>query len=132
MNRETSENGSPGGEKGSNMFTTEDIIEHVRALADEYPNMVYQADAAGICSYRPNDSNPMGCIIGAALQWAGVRQADLVEWEGKNADEVILGLGIKSGDDHLAWLHTVQILQDRGKTWSQAVASADTEGPIWA
>lgn len=116
------------------------LREAVQALAAEHPGRVYARRHGSVasCSYHPDDANPDGCIIGAALRRCGARleyqdgykregSADDVirwafEWEGPGPER----LGPEPGALvrlRLQWFRDVQTAQDTGATWGDAVAA---------
>ena len=75
----------------------EQIVEKVRAYAEAYPDFVYTPDTrrniVGACTYAPNEPNPCGCIVGAALVAVGLEYS--CEWEGRPALTLIDWLYMK-------------------------------------
>lgn len=122
------------------------VVEAVRKLAEERPDFAYWDQperkawlkANGIdngfarCSYlgayAPRNAfdggseasyEGEGCIVGQALSSLGVSDADLRSIEGEGAGF----LPMRGGRS--AWLIDVQVKQDAGLSWSDAVKHAD-------
>jgi hypothetical protein len=107
--------------------------EDVRRIASERPNYVYKASsvtANGVpqCVYTNDDGTP-GCIMGHWFHENGV--SDTSDIEG-------VSIGSYTINQHLdrwgippitegeqAWAELVQIAQDEGASWGEAVAQAD-------
>lgn len=104
------------------------VEAEVRRLAAEHPTRVYDRglgrSEAG-CSYNPDERNPDGCIIGAALRACGVDTSSLRG----TIDQI--GFGIFGGTTALSdmslnrWFDGVQFAQDIGATWGDAVRVTD-------
>lgn len=115
----------------------EQIVEKVRAYAEAYPDFVYTPDTrrniVGACTYAPNEPNPCGCIVGAALVAVGLEYS--CEWEGRPALTLIDWLYMKRDwvpptvAGGAGWLDCVQEMQDVGDSWGVAVRGADARWP---
>lgn len=112
------------------------IVTEVRRIAAEYPDFVYTETKMPVgsiwvtrCFYSPNESNPNGCIIGFAMRNLGMSVDEFdTNHDSISAETVIplrLGLSDSAEFEALEWLNTVQRRQDHGKSWSEAVVSAD-------
>lgn len=120
------------------MTITEIEVEtEIRRLAKENPDNIYYRDS-DLCYYtRGNCLNgSVGCIVGQALMNLGVPKGLLAK---EDQDDETIGaasllhrLAVKpSGRQNFSdWLVFVQMEQDFGGKWGQAVASADREAGI--
>lgn len=114
----------------------------VRRIAREDPEHIYEpppetideygAMRGGDCSYLPDDNNPQGCLIGAALRAVGVTPTE--DFEGNAANQVIedilatIEVTIEGRfEDKVEWFRLVQSAQDEGTAWGKAVEHADKE-----
>jgi hypothetical protein len=110
----------------------QDLVEAVREQAKMYPDRVYQAGPAGVCTYLPSEHNPdFGCIVGEALLWLGVPRELVTEMNtsggwARRADRIRPTLGNLVAEAALrsTWVAQVQQYQDEGKTWAEAVRMA--------
>lgn len=104
------------------MSVTRQLIKHVRDLAEANPNYVYDQTP---CRYLVNKEP--SCIIGQAAHKAGVELAELEAWDNSKADSTASCVLPRIGVDGpgLDWLDRVQMAQDRGDPWGEAVAKAD-------
>lgn len=125
------------------MFTVEQVIGKVRELAEEYPNAVYQQVNCGGCCYtigNVKDGPGCGCIFGQAIKALG---GELHEtYNNIDCKYILKGFtdipragyllyekfNLKLSISQESWCNKVQMMQDDGKTWSQAVAYADGFG----
>lgn len=119
------------------------VYTKVKELADQHPDRIYQrrdevANGAR-CSYHPDERNPDGCIMGAALRAAGYSLPESMEG-GITGVMVRVGYGPeyegltyqRQDEVHgwfegaaLGWFSVVQGKQDEGKlTWAECVAAA--------
>lgn len=116
-------------------FTTMDILEEVKVLAKSKPDYVYLApDPDQFCSYvggTDGTGEGHGCIVGQALMRHGVSMEDLVEVEGTYAGHavmVLLGLDpgtpVMGGRGARDFLNAVQMFQDEGCQWGEALEEA--------
>lgn len=80
-----------------------------------------------MCSYRPSDANPHGCIIGATLRFLGVPDVILQKFDDawKEGSGVVSlwnnGLLQTDDEDLVIALSNAQHRQDEGKTWGDAL-----------
>jgi hypothetical protein len=98
----------------------------VRKLAKANPDFVYTTeDEESRCFYRPDEKNPKGCIIGAALAAIGLPTG--FNHEGLPAESVINDLLAPDvfSYEQTRWFSDVQVVQDEQKPWAEAVADAD-------
>lgn len=111
------------------------LHDAVLALAAENPERVYRRrhGAGPSCSYHPDPLNPDGCIIGAALRRiehpvpARVEgSCSVVIAEHLLDDRVNDFVLIDEMTLRLSWFARVQLHQDEGRTWSDAVEIAST------
>ena len=105
-------------------LTAADIVLAVRMVAAEAPEgwAYCRRGTYGPCRYAPDELNPEGCLVGAALRRCGVTLRP--EWDGP-PESVGYSLGVPDDEESFRWLREVQYRQDRGEPWRMAVASAD-------
>ena len=127
--RATLDDGTPGG-ADVNMSM---LVADVRAFAKLAPDFKYTHVAvrdedgtmSSTCTYKPDEHNPLGCIVGAALREQGVVPGH---------DRSIRTLFNVHTQTHqyrlVCWLAEVQWEQDHGATWRDAVASANKFIPL--
>lgn len=108
--------------------TIEQVIAEVRRLADEKPDFVYPRPPGGSCKYTPDNEQP-GCIFGQALSALGWRFA-LPEIEGHGIAGALQRLNIDTPPRQTRWCAEVQIAQDGGQPWGEAVQLADAKRPL--
>jgi hypothetical protein len=110
-------------------FSTEKLIQAVRALAEKSPDNVYRAEpgttGGGGCRYASGgcQDGSKGCLIGQAFGICGIDPSDLDAQypEGAGVEEVLAACPIHTWRD-TEWLEWVQDLQDTGATWHEAVS----------
>lgn len=119
------------------MTTVEQIIKKVRELAAASPDNKYHATPESIiCMYHAGkcDDGTEGCIVGQACIALGlVNKYDLMFYYLDNGqfynDSMTVGQLLKNlGIDLYIkdyWLVKVQVAQDKGKSWSDAIKYAD-------
>lgn len=104
------------------------LIATVREVAAEKPDFKYQnKDEEGFmrdCSYFPDKDNAEGCIMGCSLSRMNIR-VDL-HMEGDAIDSLLMRAGFRD-ETSMQWCKKVQMAQDDGMTWAEAVASADAD-----
>ncbi len=115
------------------MLKIEDLINEVVKLSDTYPDAVNQTENG--CYYNKGDygNGIVGCIFGNALRNLGV----IVDCDGGDNDiftptiDVLLRkLKIVEGNPRkLNWCEEVQLNQDKGRTWAEAVYEANEHYP---
>lgn len=119
--------------------TEAQVIETLRAVVAERPDHVYNApdhmrseDNGNECFYVHVDANgespEAGCVVGVVLDRLGVPLDQLEGWEATGADTVA-PMVLETTSDIVALLGHVQYRQDHGKTWSEALAEAETYLP---
>jgi hypothetical protein len=108
------------------------VIEEIRKLAAEYPDVVYESDDPGNCFYTQGKCGPgSGCIIGQAIQRAMPDKTPSLEYIDFNgvvgfySMSSSVGLNMAAVDQ--GWASNVQILQDKKFTWAEAVEEADKQ-----
>ena len=109
-------------------MTLEKIVEEVRALAEKYPNAVYQHVDSWCHNLKGKvDNGPdcEGCLIGQAVRNAGFMFPPCCERDG--ARSLMYKLGFDKDHSLSRWLGNVQTVQDGGHTWGVAVSVADTQ-----
>lgn len=113
----------------------QDLIKHVRALAAENPDYIYESpytdddadNRHGVCVYFYNGCP--SCLIGQALFKAGLVSGEL-EYTNNNHTgflALVEGLGLELDKSELKWLGNVQRFQDSHYSWGNAVVMADEE-----
>lgn len=107
-----------------------DVVAAVRTIAAEHPDRVYNREFTDApCKYAPDDANPFGCIMGFAIRLLG-ESTDEGD-EGRSVGSLLTRRGVRVVDGNnfdipeVLWLRVVQQMQDRGKTWANAVAAAN-------
>lgn len=111
------------------------IIENIRELADEYPDVVYSledtVDTGAECSYFKGEAGPgEGCIVGQASLSSLIEEAGLDDKS--TAGNKINHLRDKGYLTDVTrhkrnWVGQVQSLQDDEVAWGEAVNRADDE-----
>ena len=118
-------------------MTHEEYLTHlalirgeVTQIAQEFPDYIYQYTEDG-CVYRPTSGNPNGCIVGFAMRRLGYEGSDEMIG-GANASLPRFFKGELTTEtynecvvDDLKWIQNVQIDQDVGAPWSEAITRAD-------
>lgn len=118
------------------MTTATELIQEVRKIAAERPDFIYsnQGVDTNLCSYfgrAVGDESGSPCIVGQALKNLEVNTEELweVEHAGKDSDiGTVLGRGyvdIECTGIEAMWLARVQMRQDDGLSWAEAVEEAD-------
>jgi hypothetical protein len=114
------------------VLTDTQVLSALRQIAEENPEKVYVApadmrDEWGSCYYVHRDdqgNESPGCIVGQVLHRLGVPLADLKEAETLGATAAVRLTTQGVSDNVSDFLRFVQQKQDRGVTWSKAVADA--------
>ena len=119
------------------MTTATELIQEVRKIAAERPDFIYSdqtESTLNLCSYfgrAIGDESGSPCIVGQALKNLEVPMEGLLEVEhaGKDSDiSTVLAMGyvdIDYSGGEAIWLDKVQMKQDDGKPWAEAVEEAD-------
>lgn len=107
----------------------EALVAAVVELATESPDFTYTAPTAtGACVYQV-DERP-SCLIGRAFAQIGFTTAELAAFDvgiyGDTGADVILE-ALDADSQVYQWCSRVQIEQDRGRLWSDAIAEADAK-----
>ena len=117
-------------------FTDSQIIEALRATAEENPDRVYKAPghlAGGdlSCFYvhtDPETGDPVspGCGVGVALHRLGIPLEELAKCEGQAADTVVERLVPRGPYGEAARFALIfQTYQDDGATWADSLRAAE-------
>lgn len=108
-----------------------EFVRVVREIAAEQPDRVYERPRgtgigiAPACLYA-HGAEP-GCIMGHVAIRLGVPIDVVQDWDGKGGIATILKAhSIQEG----VWLDEVQVRQDQGETWGDAVELADRIFPL--
>jgi len=119
------------------MITLNQLVEAIRQVAATEPDFIYDGDGNDSCNYAPNASNRCGCIVGEALHLLGVprerlRALDLIGHEtaiGWGCPQVARELGdlVEPAALDSDWVQCVQVEQDKGSAWADAVLTADQQ-----
>lgn len=121
-------------------FAALEII--VRELIAERPDYVYPAGVpttinghTGTTCFYAVESAPdvarAACVFGQALQRMGVTPEELFDREGEPIGDVWTALEYPPYDGNAEeWMARLQSQQDTGKTWAEALASADADYPL--
>jgi hypothetical protein len=92
----------------------------VRKLAADNP------DTTRACSYLAEDSAGIEqphCIVGCAFAEHGISTQQLLDAEGRGVRELLQNQELSNDEANLVeWISGVQLRQDRGLTWSEAIA----------
>lgn len=115
------------------MFSSEELEAKVREIAAEKPEHVYQRhEDDDSCLYVEEDAETgeytkPGCIFGKAFLSLGVSPDRLVTYNRRGISGIMPTLfpEVKSTNEQLSWRSVVQMRQDSGSTWSEAVRIAD-------
>ncbi|GAA3473847.1 hypothetical protein [Nonomuraea roseola] len=112
--------------------TDAEMIDTLKAVVAEKPDYVYgapehMADGTGQCYYVHTDAEneeklAPGCLVGVALNRLGVPLETLQKHEADNAFCVIGRVVEGISDVALEFAHLLQIRQDNGATWGEALA----------
>lgn len=105
-------------------ITLEDARAAVIPIANANPDFVYEPQSHS-CLYFTEDGAP-SCIIGHAF--ADELQAAGIGWASEYNDTGFRMLGLaynRFTESAVSWLSTVQMAQDTGYTWEEAVEKAD-------
>lgn len=109
------------------MLEFKDVENEVRRLADESPDYVYKSDPEKGCFYNAGDSHD-ACIFGQAL--ANLGHPVSPDYEGNAVSAVFRKMGIRVSGQQVSWATHLQVNQDDGFTWREAVAKADATFPL--
>jgi hypothetical protein len=100
------------------------LINEVEYLAKEYPDFLYKTPGSIGCSNVDGgcDKYPelKGCIVGQALQRLGV---DLTEHPKSGIFNILISNRWVFTQAQRSRLEDIQLAQDTGSTWSQAIAN---------
>lgn len=107
------------------------VIGEVRRLAKEAPDNKYErVDGVDIdgnvynkaCFYDKGDCSDgtVGCIFGQAFTRLGLSVKGNM-----HIRSLLFSIGIESNSEEQVWCGHVQVTQDKGSTWREAVDSAD-------
>lgn len=114
--------------------TDAQVYQTTREVVAEQPDYIYQNPLGhtaisenSVACYYVHDDKP-GCVVGAVLHRLGVPLKYLSDREGLRGDQVALGLTNMSPDTAM-FLRRVQIGQDRGLTWGDALGRAEMNTP---
>lgn len=111
----------------SSTITVPDVIKEVRRLAMESPSTIKG------CYYFYN-SEPH-CIMGQALTNLGVSKDSIMVCsnQGKaRVTQTLIRLGVNVTIDEEFWLNGLQLQQDQGIPWGDALRSTDYSNPLIA
>lgn len=127
------------------MYTTKDVLDAVLKIGNANPGFTYTPygvdddgkpifvePGKGSCNYLPDERNPQGCIVGAALTSLGLIDPDSFEGEGEKAHVVVRrALSLDEAQDDqdeddpvLATINRIQGYQDAGEPWGVAIKGA--------
>lgn len=112
------------------MYSCKVLIEKVRELVAKSPNNVYSKEGnteGNGCSYNQGlclDKSE-GCIMGQALRLMGINTSNLKDYLMAELPK----MDFEYSNNQLSWLHSVQMRQDIGKTWLEAMQYADLHYP---
>lgn len=104
--------------------TVKDVENEVRELAYERRYYIYDDfNESGGCQYINNGQG--SCIVGKALVNLDIDPEEIIRLEGNPASTVVSELVDSGWQASLDWLDNVQIEQDNGTPWGEAVLIAD-------
>lgn len=106
--------------------TPKALLEEVKRLQENYPNVVYEGDPQHVYGYAVGDTPcGTGCIVGQAYQNLGVSIDELKETErivrrrgdmNTSITYMLEYLGYEGGTD-IQELRNIQRCQDTGRPW---------------
>ena len=108
--------------------TISQVEQKIREFAALAPDFVYTPDETATrpsqyCKYEPDENNPCGCIVGAAARELGV----ILDHSTASAGIALRRAGVDDASSGISWVRTVQMRQDQGATWADAVRYADRQ-----
>lgn len=117
-------------------FTESQVIDSLRAVAEERPDHVYERpahmDGGDVSCYyvhtdaETDDPVTPGCGVGVALHRLGLPLEDLAKCEGEAADTVVERLCAGGSYGEAAqFALTFQSCQDNGDTWADSLSAAE-------
>lgn len=112
-------------------FTSEQLAEKVREVADSYPKHVYKSGDSDNCAYFEvgQDGNyAAGCIVGHALHRLGVTLEDIEEYNLSTEVTELIDLFMPPENRDAAseiFLLNVQRKQDMEHPWKDCVRTSD-------
>lgn len=101
-------------------FSANDLVDAVRKVANENPTRVDPYSGTGGSRYF--DGERPSCLIGWALYSLGVTAEDAREYNHEGIEDLCIEHRIIRRSD---WLANVQIANDIGYKWLDAVSTAD-------
>jgi hypothetical protein len=112
----------------------ERVIEVLREVVAERPDYVYAApigvvtESSPTCFYVHGEGADAvcGCVVGAVLNRLGVPLETLAQHEGTPAQHVAETL-LETDSDVISMLRRVQVAQDHGASWGDALARWDPD-----
>lgn len=124
----------------------EAIVEAVRTVAAEQPNYVYAKPlgSGGCASYAPDERNPCGCLVGAAMRSIDYTEMDANRYEHEAAismlrsvlrhPQIVMNEDLASPIESvsrcakaLKFMDWAQFENDSGRPWIECVNRADAE-----
>lgn len=114
--------------------TLDDVKSKIRELAAAAPTNYYSqvvtTSGERACMYTQGEcsNGTVGCIVGQALCALGFRkQCEEIDAKGGDTAEVMLqACGLKVTAKDYYWFFKVQVYQDMGFMWSDAIVVADS------
>lgn len=112
-------------------FTSQQLADKVREVAQDYPDNVYKAEHDDSCVYfniGQDGYYSASCIVGHALHRLGVKLEDIEEFNNGTVNELFEVYMPRVNRDTATdkWLTTVQDYQDFQMPWGQCVKKADS------
>lgn len=119
-------------------ITTQDLIDEVRKIAKEMPDFVYATPFTKCCSYFGREvGDPTGqcCIMGQAFKNLKIDTSKIDETHENisTVGDLILTEDIPVtylDTSQVEWLDNVQLLQDEGISWGEAVSIVDSPSKV--
>lgn len=110
------------------MIHFNDLEDEVRRIVGANPGFVYERpEGSQYCKYlrRVGGIVEGGCVFGRAFLNLGIPVREIEACEMKVLDTALRILNIPSTPTQRSWAYALQVSQDRGKTWSEALDAAD-------
>lgn len=115
-------------------ITSDDIMKALREVVAEQPDHVYcrpeHMSTRHACLYvhtSENGDRVPGCVVGHALERVGIPLVWMAQYEGSSAVGITAGLGIQVDAATGVFLNDVQMGQDAGQSWGEALTQAEED-----
>lgn len=105
------------------MISINELTNKVKEIANKYPNNIYKPEGKSSYFRGTNSDCPMsGCIFGISLT---MLEVDINGLDSQPICSALDKLNIKYNTKQIDWCRSVQLCQDRGRSWSTAIQSAE-------